>query len=390
MKTFGFVLAAMAATAMASCPNQCSGHGTCGDDDKCECYRQTGSTWRQRVGWTGADCSQRTCPMGIAFDTLQTNRGVDITPVKFALGKNFVGTTNTMGSSTFIKAKAMNYQLGETKTFEIRVSDVTDNGSDNDWADGAGDSISVQWKLSSHSAYSAPFTLVHTADHVDYTANGLACTAENPCELMNNEGVTNTGIYIWAGDSADNLLGAGANMMEEGNVYSFTFDYQEGRAYEYGEANLAHQEVECSGRGSCDHASGRCQCEGGFTGEACQRTTCPNDCSGHGVCQDLRRFASDFASESGLSISYDTAYDARKQMGCSCDDGFRGPDCSMVECPSGADPMGGFGGDGNDEHGTAGVAHDCSGRGLCDYSSGICNCFTGFYGERCEMQTTFV
>jgi hypothetical protein len=322
--------------------------------------------------------------MGIAFDTLQTNRGVDITPVKFAQGKSFAGATNTLGSSTFIKAKAVNYQLGETKTFDVRVSGVTDTDGDGVWDTADGDNVMVQWKLNTHSAYSAPFALV------DATA-GLVCTETFPCELKNNEGVTDTGIYIYTSATANDLLSTAAGKMQEGNIYSFTHDYQEGRAYEYGESNLAHQEVECSGRGSCDHASGRCQCENGFTGEACQRTTCPNDCSGHGVCQDLRRFASDYSSESGnAAISYDTAYDARKQMGCSCDDGFRGPDCSMVECPSGADPMGGFGGDGTDEHGTNGVAHDCSGRGLCDYSSGICNCFTGFYGERCEMQTTFV
>jgi len=382
MKTVALILAGMMAMAMAACPNQCSGHGSCGDDDKCSCYKQTGTTWRQRVGWSGADCSVRTCPLGIAFDTLQTNRGVEITPMKFALGKSFSGSTNTAGSSSFVLAKAVNYQLGESKNFQVRISAVVDvNG--NNQVDAPNDYIQYQWKLDTHTAYSAPSYFVDPN-------NGLVCTETSPCQLTNNEGVTNTGIYIYTTSAANALVGA-TNRLEAGNEYSFSYDYQEGRAYEYGQSNLAHQEVECSGRGSCDGSSGRCTCENGYTGEACQRTTCPNDCSGHGVCQDLRRFAADFsAASSTYTITYDSAWDARKQMGCVCDNGFRGPDCSLVECPSGADPMGGFGGNGSDQDGNAGAAQDCSGRGLCDYASGQCDCFKGFYGERCEYQTNFV
>lgn len=376
------MLAGLMAVAMAACPNQCSGHGRCGDDDKCECYKQTGTTWRQRVGYTGADCSQRTCPAGISFDSLQTNRGVEISPIKFAMGKTFAGVTNTLGSSTYIKAKGVNYALGETKNFELRVSASYDANSGNTWD--SGDYIQMQWKLDTHDAYSAPFYLVSPT-------GGLVCTQKNPCELMNNEGVVNTGIYVYTENTADQLYLNGANTLEVGNEYSFTYDFQEGRAYEYGNSNSAHQEVECSGRGICDSTVGACACEAGYTGEACQRTVCPNDCSSHGVCQDLRRFAGDFSSEStAYTLSYDVAYDAKKQMGCLCDDGFRGPDCSLVECPSGADPMGGLGGSGTDSDGTAGAALDCSGRGLCNYSDGQCACFKGFYGERCEYQTNFV
>lgn len=49
-----------------------------------------------------------------------------------------------------------------------------------------------------------------------------------------------------------------------------------------------------------------------------------------------------------------------------------------VECPSGPDVLKGFGNE---------AGRDCSGRGLCDYSSGICSCFHGYYGTKCEYQT---
>lgn len=210
MKVILAVLA-FVASATALCPNSCSGHGSCGTKDACTCD----------PNFIGADCSQRVCPYGIAF--------VD-TP----------------------------------------VGDLDHSGA-----------------------------------------------------------VTSTGVKVQFANTNVNEKWPGA-AAEEAHFYS-----------------------ECSGKGLCNRGSGECECFDGYTGSACQRTTCPNDCSGHGRCRTLSEIASNRLTQSrtrseggtnffsGMTTTQYTynLWDADKNQACVCDAGYIGADCSQRECPRGDDPL---------------------------------------------------
>jgi len=129
-----------------------------------------------------------------------------------------------------------------------------------------------------------------------------------------------------------------------------------------------HKYVECAGKGICDRDSGECECFKGYEGKGCQRTSCPNDCSGHGTCEYIEDILPtghhNFAVTSGsdalpgsgavstgdLSFGQDWlaaeryrrdyhGWDKRKIRGCVCDAQYHDSDCSKRMCPYGTDRL---------------------------------------------------
>lgn len=100
----------------------------------------------------------------------------------------------------------------------------------------------------------------------------------------------------------------------------------------------AHEYFECSNKGSCNRETGECECYTGYEGAACQRASCPvnsdgETCSGHGVCKSAKDLAHSYYNN-----TYDL-WDKDMTMGCHCDGGFDGPDCSQRKCKVGVDPL---------------------------------------------------
>ncbi|EGZ19943.1 hypothetical protein PHYSODRAFT_312849 [Phytophthora sojae] len=111
-------------------------------------------------------------------------------------------------------------------------------------------------------------------------------------------------------------------------------------------ADTAHALVECSNAGECDRTKGDCICLAGFTGAACNRMLCPNDCSGHGTCYTMEQLAKR-ATLNGETMAWTygavpnkkETWDYDMMQGCLCSPGWEGHDCSLRSCPTGDDPM---------------------------------------------------
>jgi len=392
------ILLAMLAAANAACPNQCSGHGRCTANDKCDCYRQSGSPWGQRSGWTGADCSLRTCAVDTAFDSISNADDyigpVTLTPIA---GTGSLGTpklTATLAGeflapfhATPLGTANQQRTLSLDNTVIVRIASVN-----------SGVGGTFQWKWASDSRpqgteFSHQITYADGSGVAGDETIDVMLRDPPQYEILTSHISYQTGIRVRIATAA-----------VAGDIYTFQVLRLAGTHYLEGNDNSFHQQVECSGRGMCDRVTGQCKCFVGYDGESCQRTACKNSCSGHGICQDESHFFTDSGTGTDYKLStipedaYLGPYDAKKQMGCKCDAGFRGFDCSLQECPSGTDPLladyitslgaSGYIHDIDFQQDT--LARDCSGRGVCDYSSGNCKCFKGYFGERCETQTNFV
>ena len=287
-------IALLLGVAYAACPNQCSGHGRCNANDKCACYEQSNTPWGQRNGWVGADCSLRSCPLGRAFDQISS---LDDRLGHVFYLSNFLAVDPTDTASvkpednSLVVTLDSNYLLTRDETIHVRISET---------------GVSFQWRFATDAFYQQPVPI--TVDEEDAYSLTDHNTAGSP----------RSGILL-------HFTHRGRTTLND--EWVFNVKSNEEIYWVATNDNTLHQMEQCSGRGACNSATGRCECFVGYSGEACQRTTCPSDCSGHGVCQDQKHFAND-AGESYTeyvgAVRYNLGpYDAEKQMGCLCDLGFR-------------------------------------------------------------------
>ncbi|ETV93612.1 hypothetical protein, variant 2 [Aphanomyces invadans] len=101
--------------------------------------------------------------------------------------------------------------------------------------------------------------------------------------------------------------------------------------------DTAHQPAECSNMGLCDTKTGLCSCNDGFEGPACDVMSCPT-CV-YGRCVTMREAAVAVDDYNFFTQTTYALWDADKVRGCQCNHGFQGYDCSQRTCPSGDDPQ---------------------------------------------------
>jgi len=475
--------------------------------------------------WTGADCSRRTCPRGISWTKTNTNTDVAsgatlnvqsinwkiLTDNVLELAGPFQMTFNWHENSkhdvhrfenkedfekcTFTGSKGKVVEIGRpsditkpynTATFDSTTAAATGGSYFFASKDNCGSKQKLEIKLVSATAKAlawkkdvgtaTPSTTLQGAPAVvTFTFTGAINVALFPtekdwtdCTIGKASVIGTKSPFVWKQDVVGTYYFASTNANDCKNdkvktqvkiIQAFTPDVAvdgENRQCNH------HPERECSDQGLCDRATGLCSCFAGYTGSSCQRTTCPDDCSGHGTCRSNRDFAYDWAIAKTTQMhkkniedhtelfkeiyfaSYDEAWDSDKHWGCKCDTGYRGPSCALVECPSYADPLddkcemasesvsvitnfqlqydapfgaagwedayskeSGPAGDGKEQatldnsdynrhyiidnngrkvYGCYGSmsGQDCSGRGICDYSSGTSKCFSGYSGTACE------
>lgn len=134
--------------------------------------------------------------------------------------------------------------------------------------------IKFQWKLSNEKTFRSEVTANQ--------ATGLYTTRAFAYHVRPDNKDSSFYIYFDTPTTADVLS------VQAEDRYFVNITFNDGQVFVPSNPNTAHQIVECSGRGTCDRMTGQCQCSEGYTGDACQRTVCPNECSGHGICQSQR------------------------------------------------------------------------------------------------------
>ncbi|KAJ3436347.1 wnt inhibitory factor [Anaeramoeba flamelloides] len=101
-----------------------------------------------------------------------------------------------------------------------------------------------------------------------------------------------------------------------------------------------YETTKCNGYGTCNTASGKCDCDPGYIGDYCFYNECHEKDCGNGECK--------FDSGEGIGK-------------CKCDEGWIGENCTEDACPD----------------------NKCNGHGECNPETGECDCDPGYLADYC-------
>ncbi|EGC33337.1 hypothetical protein DICPUDRAFT_154641 [Dictyostelium purpureum] len=132
---------------------------------------------------------------------------------------------------------------------------------------------------------------------------------------------------------------------------------------------------DCSGHGICNESKGKCECNPNYINFDCSKLyiPCPNDCSSHGqcdtntgICKCDDNYIHDDCSELYIPCPNDCSSHGQCNTNtgiCKCDSNYINDDCSelYISCPN-----------------------DCSSHGQCNTNTGICQCSTNYIQDDCS------
>ena len=326
------------------CPASCSGHGRCAPDGVCSCF----------AGFSGAACDS------LATDSLAAD-GVGAEPAL------------PTSSSTIASGGGGNGSGGGSSSSSDSNSSSSDSSSGSNSGGGANPAAATVLPCpagcSGHGWCEA--TGVCRCDH---GFGGVACDSVVPNLQACASNCSGHGTcshsrcechellhFRWGGPSCATLVppegcpngcsGQGTcKMIRPGKGLCVC---RHGFASSDCSKALACP-ARCNGRGDC--IGGRCECERGWKGTACEAPRCAGDCSGHGECL------------AGSGPQGDALWSGNIRMGtgkgslgsCLCSAGWGGLACDLWKphCPN-----------------------DCGIHGTCE--AGRCRCEPGFVGEAC-------
>jgi hypothetical protein len=265
------------------------------------------------------------------------------------------------------------------------------------------------------------------SDSVDITATGGAAALQTAIGAMTDltEGgwhgltvsvsITNTG-------AEDKICSSSGESVTEIKITSTSFgnipglemidgSYAESAGYvTLGFGNAKHNLVwtspsgdgavyECSNQGACDYNTGHCHCKKQDSNGVRILTARSSDSKGNrgprADCGYLE-YTPDYSclyelgrDNGGLSMIREPVCNGHGECKsgfgstgfCQCQDGWSGVSCGIASCPKGIAWF--------DEPISATKAHEsieCSGQGICERSTGTCQCAEGFSGTACNIK----